>query len=99
LTFLPYEKENRFVAEIDFSQNIYDFYYKYAKSKILIGMLSMKFIGSIPNAGRHMYTGLVDFVDHPRRGYQRSWYAGVGGVFTGSWSVFKNLSIGALGIS
>jgi len=48
LTFLPYEKENRFVAEIDFSQNIYDFYYKYAMSKILIGMLSMKFIGSIP---------------------------------------------------
>jgi hypothetical protein len=51
-------------------------------------------IGSPRNLLKYAQIGITDFVELPRRGFERSWYGGVGGVALGSVSMFKNFSIG-----
>ena len=55
---------------------------------------SVGVIGSPRNLLKYAQIGITDFVELPRRGFERSWYSGIGGVALGSISMLKNFSIG-----
>lgn len=98
LKFEPFEIENRFVANLDFNNNLNDFYIKKAWAQVIKSLLTIKAIGSLPNVVRHVADGLYDLVDMPRAGFNQSWISGIGGVFGGCGSFLKNSFIGIFGI-